>query len=185
MKETFFELIRSNLKNPKFYIFLLALAFVFLLLFPYIDANIFYYNRVEKRISILESFAEIDYNTLKENPILEGEYQSILSEISKQKDGSISNIFITTSTPRTTMWKFITGAAFMWLMAIICFFIKMDNFGEKFMGFIFFFLIGGVLGLIAQWLPIVFHPVCNYIAIPILEIVAFFLVFSDSPSTSE
>ena len=52
MVEKVFDIIKDNLKNPKLYIALLTIIVVILLLFPYIDANFFYYNRVEKRIDI-------------------------------------------------------------------------------------------------------------------------------------
>lgn len=48
MVEKIFDAIKSNLKNPKLYIGILVLLLCGLLLFPYIDANVFYYQRVKK-----------------------------------------------------------------------------------------------------------------------------------------
>lgn len=52
--------IQKNLKNPKLYAVLAVLIIVIAIVFPYIDANFFFYNRIEKRVSILQSLSEID-----------------------------------------------------------------------------------------------------------------------------
>ena len=54
VKEKVFELLKTNLKNPKLYVGLFIILIVAVLLFPYIDANWLYYGRVEKRIEILD-----------------------------------------------------------------------------------------------------------------------------------
>ena len=86
MIEKVFDIVKDNLKNPKFYFIILIGMVMILLLFPYIDANFFYYNRVEKRIAILNDVAGIEKEKLLDNDILKAEYESILAEISKQKD---------------------------------------------------------------------------------------------------
>ena len=74
MKEKIFELFKTNLKNPKLYIGLFIILVMVLLLFPYIDANYFYYSRVEKRINILDKVTEIDKDEVQNNTILKEEY---------------------------------------------------------------------------------------------------------------
>lgn len=183
MHEKIFDLVKDNLKNPRFYIVLLLLVFVLLLLFPYIDANIFYYDRVEKRVTILKEISEIDPEALKNDPILESEYQSILSEISKQKDGSIGSIFVTNSTQEVKDYKFLTGAALSWLIAILCIFIKMESPLHKIVGFMVFAVIGGALGYLAELIPTIIDPMCNYILIPVIELVIFCMLITSSPSS--
>ena len=119
MVEKLFDIFMKNLKNPKLYISVLILVVVFLLLFPYIDANFLYYNRVEKRISILKEIMELDKDKLKESPELEAEYQSILEEVSKQRDGSLGIVF----------------------------------------------------GGIAARVPTIINPICNYILMPLLQLI--------------
>ena len=52
--------IQKNLKNPKLYAIFAAVIVVIALVFPYVDANFFFYNRIEKRVNILQSLSEID-----------------------------------------------------------------------------------------------------------------------------
>lgn len=88
MFEKIFDIIKTNLKNPKLYITLLVLLVIILLLFPYIDANIFYYQRVNNRVEVLSKISELDADKISNNEILQAEYNSILQEIEKQKEGS-------------------------------------------------------------------------------------------------
>ena len=52
--------IQRNLKNPKLYAVLAVLLIIVAIAFPYIDANFLSYNRIEKRVSILQSLSAID-----------------------------------------------------------------------------------------------------------------------------
>ena len=49
--------IQQNFKNPKLYAIFAAVIVVIALVFPYIDANFFFYNRIEKRVNILHSLS--------------------------------------------------------------------------------------------------------------------------------
>ena len=73
--------IQKNLKNPRLYAALLVVGVALVLVFPYIDANFLFYNRIEKRIDILQSIVQIDPGKLAQNPELQEEYNSILSEM--------------------------------------------------------------------------------------------------------
>lgn len=185
LNERFFDLISKNLKNPKFYAVVLVLIFVLLLLFPYIDANFFYYNRVEKRVNILKEFSEIDYEALKDNPTLEGEYQSILSEIDKQKSGSISSIFITESTKQIKTYKFLSGGILFWLLSLLCLFIKMNGPMDRVLGVIIFAIMGGAFGCVALLLPTIISPLCNYIFVPLIEVVVFIILITSGSTFTQ
>ena len=113
MFEKVFDLIKVNLKNPKLYIFVLVILMIGLLVFPYVDANVFYYNRVENRIKILQMISTLDEETIESNPILKNEYNNILSEIDKQKDGSLGSIFSNTQDRTVLILKFITGGCLL------------------------------------------------------------------------
>ena len=127
MKDKVFDLLKSNLKNPKLYVGLFIILIAGVLLFPYIDANWFYYGRVEKRIEILDQISKLDKEPIGDNPILVDEYNSILQEISKQKDGSIGSIFITENSKEVKRHKFIWGGFLCWILSIICLFINMEK----------------------------------------------------------
>lgn len=171
MKEKIFDIVKNNLKNPKFYGFILIAIVVLLLLFPYIDANYFYYNRVEKRIKILKSISEIDESKIELNPILSAEYDSVIEEISKQKDGSLGSVFVTRNSPKVNLIKLITGGILSWAVAFLCLFVKFDKTWYKFAGLILFALIGIVLGYISTKVPTIINPMCNYIMMPLLQLV--------------
>lgn len=181
MIEKIFDFIKDNLRNPKLYIFLLVVVCVVILIFPYIDANIFYYDRVEQRISILKEVATIDPDTLKDNPVLVSEYESIIAEIGRQKDGSVGSLFITQSSKEVQNIKFVTGASFTWLLAFCCLFIKnFKNFWNRLLGVIVFGSFGFGFGWIAKLMPTIINPVCNYILIPLLQVVLFGLLISST-----
>lgn len=179
MIDKVFEIFKDNLKNPKFYFVLLILIVVILLFFPYIDANFFYYNRVERRIQILKEISELEIEELDDNQVLQTEYYSIIDEISKQKDGSLGSIFVASSDPMVNRIKFFTGAAFSWVLGIMCLVIKQQKKGYKFWGFVFFILLGIILGMISTRIPIIKQPMYNYISIPMIEIVMFGLLVTN------
>ncbi len=78
--------IQKNLKNPKLYVGLVALVFIVALVFPYIDANFFFHNRIERRIDILQSLTQIDLEKISESPVLQEEYNAILSDLKNQSE---------------------------------------------------------------------------------------------------
>lgn len=171
MVEKVFDIIKDNLKNPKLYIALLTIIVVILLLFPYIDANFFYYNRVEKRIDILKAVSDIETEKIENNPILKAEYENILEEISKQKEGSLGSVFITNNTSKVSRYKFLTGAIWSWLVGVLCLFIKIDKVSQRIVGILFFAILGCILGYISTLIPTIIDPKCNYILMPILQLV--------------
>lgn len=172
MFEKVFDEIKKNLRNPKLYILVLSLILVFLLLFPYIDANIFYYNRVNSRIDILEHMTQLDTEKIQENKILEQEYNRILAEIDKQSEGSLGSVFIKETNKTVILIKFITGAGLFWIFAIACFFIKnFKNFGYRLFGFILIGGMGCLFGLISQSIPTIIDPMVNYVGFPLLLVI--------------
>lgn len=172
MFEKIFDLIKNNFKNPKLYVFLLVVLLTVLVLFPYIDANFFYYNRVNDRIDILTKVSEINVEQIQENEILYKEYNSILTEIEKQSSGNIGSVFIKEADNTVNLIKFITGGVLLWLIALLCLFIKgFKNWGHRILGFVFFAGLGCVFGLAAKAIPTIANPMVNYIGFPVLLII--------------
>lgn len=177
MLEKIFDLVKSNFKNPKLYIGILIVLLCFLVLFPYIDANVFYYQRINDRIDILQKISEIDPESLADNQILSDEYNRILSEIDKQSDGSLGSVFIKETDSTTNIIKFVSGAFLFWILAIACFFIKgFKNIGYKIFGFILCTMVGVAFGFIARAIPTIITPIVNYIGFPIVIIVVIALL---------
>ena len=92
MNEKIFDLVKNNLKNPKLYALLLASMVIFFLLFPYLDANVFYYKRINDRVEILEKVSTQDSDLIAQTPTLKAEYERILVEISNQPESMVSSI---------------------------------------------------------------------------------------------
>ena len=144
---------------------------------PYIAANVFYYQRINDRIDILQKISEIDSESLADNQILLDEYNRILSKIDKQSDGSLGSVFIKETDSTTNIIKFLSGALMFWVLAISCFFIKgFKNIGYKIFGFILCVMVGAAFGFIARAIPTIITPIVNYIGFPIVIIVVIALL---------
>lgn len=182
--EKIYHLIIKNLKNPKFYALIVVVILALLIIFPYIDANFFYYERVEKRVSILKDISEINVEAIQNDPVLKSEYDSILEEVRRQKYGNIENIMITTASEETQKDKYISGGMYFWILSVLCLFMKFgdDSDGDFVIKLILIPLLalfGCFCGYIAQLIPIIIQPICNYILIPVVEIMGtFMLIFS-------
>ena len=172
MFEKIFDIVKTNLKNPKLYITLLVLLVIILLLFPYIDANVFYYQRVNNRVEVLSKISELDTDRISNNEILQAEYHSILQELEKQKDGSLGSVFKTNAGSSENLFKFISGGLLFWILAFVCIFIKsFKRLRDKVLGIILCVVAGGIIGFIASLLPTIINPFVNYIGFPILILI--------------
>ena len=168
MFEKVFDVIKTNLKNPKLYVFLLILIIVILLLFPYIDANFFYYKRVNDRVEILTKVSMVDMDKITDNTILMSEYKNILEEIEKQSNGSLGSVFIKETDKTVSLIKFITGGVLFWVFAFLCFFIKgFNGVGLRVLGFFLLIGLGYLFGRISMAMPTIMHPEINYIGFPL------------------
>ena len=165
--------IQKNLKNPKLYAIFAAVIVVIALVFPYVDANFFFYNRIGKRVDILQSLSEIDMEKVSQSPALQEEYDAIISEIKKQRELSISSAFsIEQTTSNIPLFKFLSGGALAWIITLCVPF--MNTFKDKKTKVLAFFLLalfGGILGGVAYIIPTIFNPWINYIGYPVLQMI--------------
>lgn len=164
--------IQKNLKNPKLYATIIILIIAIVLVFPYIDANIFFYNRIEKRANILQSLSEIDIDRISQSPALQDEYNAILSEIEGQREWSISGAVSANRNSTIALFKFISGGALAWIVAVCVPF--MNTFSDKktkIVAIILVVLFGVFSGWIASIVPTVINPWINYVGFPILEVI--------------
>ncbi len=165
--------IQKNLKNPKLYAIFAAVIVVIALVFPYVDANFFFYNRIEKRVNILQSLSEIDVEKVSQYPALQEEYDAIISEIEKQRELSISNaISMEQTTSHVPLFKFLSGGVLAWIITLCVPF--MNTFKDQKTKVLTFFLLalfGGILGGVAYIIPTIFNPWVNYIGFPVLQLI--------------
>ena len=181
MQEKLFDLVKNNLKNPKLYALLLASMVIFFLLFPYLDANVFYYKRINDRVEILEKVSVLDSDLIAQNPTLKAEYERILVEISNQPESMVSSILTKETSKKATVAKFISGGFLFWVIAFWCFGIKeFKNVGYKILGFILFSIVGVLFGFIAKAIPTIFNPWVNCVGFPIILIIFIALLLTSN-----
>lgn len=165
--------IQKNSKNPKLYVALAVFILVIAIIFPYIDANFFYYSRIEKRVSILQNLSEIDIEKVYQYPALRREYDDILSEIQKQRELSILGMISSEKTENNIpVFKFLSGGALAWLITLcVPFTNTFEDKKAKILAFLLLALFGGILGGIGYIIPIIFNPWVNYFGYPILQLI--------------
>lgn len=165
--------IHKNLKNPKLYAMLVILIIITAIIFPYIDANFFLYNRIEKRVDILQSLSDIDTGKVAQFPALQEEYDAILSEMEKQRELSIlGTISPEQNVNNISLFKFLSGAALAWIIALFVPF--MNTFKDKkskVLAFLLIMVFGGILGGVGFIIPTIFNPWINYVGYPILQLI--------------
>lgn len=136
--------------------------------------QIFFYNRIEKRVSILQSLSEIDMEKVSQYPALQEEYDAVISEIEKQRELSISGAFSSEQTTNNVpLFKFLSGGALAWIVTLCVPF--MNTFKDKkikVLALLLLALFGGILGWIGYIMPTIFNPYTNYIGYPLLQLIA-------------
>ncbi len=165
--------IHKNLKNPKLYAMLVILIIITAIIFPYIDANFFFYNRIPKRVDALQSLSEIDTGKVAQFPALQEEYDAILLEMEKQRELSIlGTISPEQNINKISLFKFLSGAALAWIIALCVPF--MNTFKDKkskVLAFLLIMVFGGICGGVGFIIPTIFNPWINYVGYPILQLI--------------
>lgn len=80
IKTTIFNKI-FNMDKRKLGITIIVLLVAILILFPFIDTNFFYSNRIKNRIDIPQKITELDMDKISQDENLLKEYESIVKEI--------------------------------------------------------------------------------------------------------
>ena len=94
-----------------------------LILFPFIDTNFFYSNRIKNRIEILQKITELDMDKINQNENLMKEYNSIVKEITESDNNYINKVLDNNENDHT-IGKFISGGIIWWLLGIIVLFFQ-------------------------------------------------------------
>jgi len=187
MGEKIFDWIKSLAtgKNSRvFWGIIILLLIVVVIIFPYIDANFLYYNRIEKRIDNLSALVELSGNPIENSPELLAEYNSIIAEISNAQGKSISPSSDSTTNNKIAFWGKFSGGAFLFaLMGVIMLFKKNDKQKPTFSAYLknnllvsfLCLIIAGILGYIFSLLPVIFSVWVNAIAAPIIQLIVLYL----------
>lgn len=191
IKTTIFNKI-FNMDKRKLGITIIVLLVVILILFPFIDTNFFYSNRIKNRIDILQKITELDMDKISQDENLLKEYQSIVKEIN-ESDNNYINKVLNNNNDDHTIGKFISGGLLWWILGIVMLFFynifnKDDkngkNWGTRIAGFILCVIIGGLIGLICSIIPTIFNIWVNYIIIPILVLILMILLLYKTTSNN-
>lgn len=190
-------IFKNNYKRPRLWIGLGVIVMVFILVFPYIDSNFFYYSRMEKRIQILEKLMDLDEEKINHNPAYKDEYDSILQEVAQQRERSVNSVMnraieyvngiVASGTAQgNRRLKFLSGAALS-LIVLICipFMNTFKRRSDKVMAFIIVFCITCLLGWIAAILPVLFSPWVNYLGCPAAQIVLLVVAVNKSNKSNK
>lgn len=191
IKTTIFNKI-FNMDKRKLGITIIVLLVAILILFPFIDTNFFYSNRIKNRIDILQKITELDMDKISQDENLLKEYESIVKEIN-ESDNNYINKVLNNNKDDHTIGKFISGGLLWWILGIIMLFFynifnKDDkngkNWGTRIAGFILCVIIGGLIGLICSIIPTIFNIWVNYIIIPILVLILMILLLYKTTSNN-
>ena len=191
IKTTIFNKI-FNMDKRKLGITIIVLLVTILILFPFIDTNFFYSNRIKNRIDILQKITELDMDKISQDENLLKEYESIVKEIN-ESDNNYINKVLNNNKDDHTIGKFISGGLLWWILGIVMLFFynifnKDDktgkNWGTRIAGFILCVIIGGLIGLICSIIPTIFNIWVNYIIIPILVLILMILLLYKTTSNN-
>lgn len=192
LKTTIFSKI-LNMNKRKLGVIVIIVFVSILILFPFIDTNFFYANRIKSRIDILQKITELDMDKINQDKNLTKEYESIVKEIN-ESDSNYINKVLNNNKNDHTIGKFISGGILWWLSGIIVLFFynafnkednkKGKNCGTRIAGFILCAIIVGLIGLICSIIPTIFNIWVNYIIIPILVLVLMILLLYKTSSNN-
>ena len=154
------------------FIFVVILAIV---IYPIIDANILYFNRVNKRIDILERIIDINENDVKKDKRIEKEYYSIIEAMNAQSVNQTGNIFVRETGVGSNIFKFVSGA---WLFAIVGIMLLFTRdkitgkifSGNNLAGAITSFVIAAFIGYVCMKIPNIFNIGVNAVLYQIMLI---------------
>lgn len=186
-----FEKIATGEKRRWFFAFLIIFVILGIIIFPYIDANFLYYDRIGKRIDILSSMARLVDTPLEENEVLYEEYLSILEEMKAAREKSLFSSEKIEDSKHDRIWKFGGGAVLWVIIAIILVFSKenderrkLKRWANKFLSVIFCLLIGGILGCVFMYIPTIGSAELNFVLAPVAQIIVMWLIIESPKSKS-
>ncbi len=155
----FFE----KIKNKKVFAWIMIiLLIVVIILYPIIDANFLYYERTQKRIDIIENITKLNINEIEKNDVLKGEYESILSDISNQKEKNINSIIRTECTLTENIIKSLCSSWIFIFLSIVVLFSKDKktskiNWKNNILTCIACIIISAILIAVSIYIPIIIN----------------------------
>lgn len=174
MKEIVIGFLKDSKNYKKIAWVFIIFVLMIIMLYPIIDANFLYYNRISNRIEILDKITKIDVEKVNNSEKLQQEYDLILNEIESKEDNYLNNIFIKEKTAKNNVIKFISGAWMFIIVGVVLPFTK-DKEKKKrtlnnVIGGIVCIAIGLLLGYGAMKIPTIINIIVNVILYQIILI---------------
>lgn len=187
-----FEKIATGEKRRWFFAALIIIVILGIIVFPYIDANFLYYNRIEKRIDNLSNLVNLTDTPLEENEILYEEYLSILEEMKTARENSLFGSNKAEDSRTDRMWKFAGGALLWVIIAFVLVFSKKKGEQRTFKQFInnvlsaiFCLIIGAIFGCAFIYIPTIGSAELNFALAPVAQIIVVWLIIESPKSKSK
>lgn len=130
MGDKILVLLEKVITGPKsrfFWALIVVTIIIGIIVFPYIDANFLYYDRIEKRINNLYTLVQLTETSLQENEALNAEYQSILDEMEAAREKALFNATNSKDTEYDYKVKFFAGAGLWYIVGFILLFNKKNE----------------------------------------------------------
>ena len=191
MKSIFNNILEKIINEKKSFklvawIFIAAIILA-IIFYPIIDANFLFYNRINKRIEIIQKIVNIGENDIKRDPRIEEEYNSILNDMNLQSNNYISNIFQKETSIGKNIAKFISGSWLFITIGIVMPFTLDKSKGKRFtfnniMSGVLCLIIGAILGFICYKIPNIINFVVNMV---LYQIILIFLAYTIATSGKE
>lgn len=175
--------VATGPKSRIFLAILIVACVIAVIVFPYIDANFFYYDRIEKRINNLKEMVDLSGTSLEESEALNAEYLSILAEMETAREKALSNATSSKDTLNDRRTKFFAGSGLWYIIALAALFAKKKtekwSLKKAFNNFCSASLclgIGSGIGWIFTMIPTFGMVEVNVILTLILEVVVLWLI---------
>jgi len=153
---------------------LLVVILLVIIILP-MGLNYFYENvKIEQKIRILKELLVIDKDKIDDVRLKEY-YNTILNSLNKNEK-SFLGITIVNDSPKSNIYKFISGAIWWLLLFIIGFFIKQDTIGLKIAVQIIFLVFVFIFGIIGVKIPSFSIFAINIIGYPLIQIIIIILI---------
>ena len=185
--------IATGKKAKIFWAVILSAIVLLLLLYPYIDANVLVFSRINKRIDILERITQLDTDKIVSNSALQEEYNSIIEEISAIQNRSVGTIATRQDTNNERIIKFFSGGILFWFVSLIVLFQKnkKENISvfkkilNNLMPTVLCVALGYLLALVGRSIPTIINVWINAIAFPCIQLAIIGLIIYGTPSKNK
>lgn len=175
-------------RSRLFWAIVIVVVIFSVIIYPYIDANFLYYDRIERRIDNLQKLIELTGKPLEENEELNKEYLSIVAEMETAREKALSNATNVQDSKHDKLVKFLSGAGLWLIVAVGVLFTKkkgekrtLRRFFNNLLSAVVCLGMGSLMGYIFTYIPTLGSVDINAIFAPVVQLVVVWLIM-DAPN---